>query len=63
MGNEVMEKVIQLAMENAELKTRIDILHNKWREQEQYAKEHGYGGSIYTTEIANIMGWSDECAG
>ena len=60
MGNEVMEKVIQLAMENAELRTKIEVLHNLYKVQKAEAESRGYGATIYLSDIQNIMGWFDD---
>lgn len=60
MGNEVMEKVIQLAMENAELRTKIEVLHNVYKVQKAVAESRGYGATLDLSDIQNIMGWFDD---
>ena len=59
MENGAMEKVIQLAMENAEYRTRFSILKKLVAQLNAYKLEHGYGGLIEPSEIESIMGWGE----
>lgn len=52
MENNTMEKIIQLAMENAELRTKLEVL--KRVVDENVSNTYS---SVYISMIKNIMGW------
>lgn len=52
MENNTMEKIIQLAMENAELRAKLEVLKRVIDEN----ASNDYS-SVYISMIKNIMGW------
>ena len=52
MENNTMEKIIQLAMENAELRAKLEVL--KRVVDDNASNDYS---SVYISMIKNIMGW------
>lgn len=59
-NNGAMEKIVQLATENAEMKTRLSVLANMVAIADKDCEGRSYGASLYTKDIRMVMGWNDD---
>lgn len=59
-NNGAMEKIVKLAMENAEMNTKLCVLYRMVAAADKDCEGKGYGASLYTKDIRMVMGWNDD---
>ena len=56
-NNGAMDIVVRMAMENAEMKTRLSVLANMVAIADKDCEDKSYGASLYTRDIRIVLGW------
>jgi len=59
-NNGAMDIVVRMAMENAEMKTRLSVLANMVARADKDCEGKVYDASLYTKDIRMVMGWNDD---